>query len=168
MLEKIGIWIRDWWLDGNWIKDLYYFTLKACRAIKRFWGYAPIVWADEDWDWVYILRMLKYKIKRTRDNIKENRNHEDCDETVAEMDYILKLIDRVEECDYCKGEFDAHMAKWGERKMIDGPGYCTMAPMSEEQRADFQVLCDKMNAAELADWDELFLVLKRDLKSFWN
>ena len=169
MVEKIKIWARDWWLDGNWMRDFYYWIRKLSRAIKRFWGWFFTIWNDEDWDYVYILRSLRYKIQRTRDNIQENHNHEECEKTVADMDHILEVLDRVMECNYCTEEFDAHMAKWGGRRMVDsGKGYSTMAPTSEEQRADFSALCDRMNAAEKADWDELWSALSKDLKTFWD
>jgi len=164
--------LRDFW---DWLTETYRWRClwDAIRYfpgfLRRLWEYLPMIWHDRDWDYIYILRLLRYKIKRTRDNIKENNNHEDCDKTVADMDHILEVIDRVIECDYCKEDFDAHMAKWGERKMIDsGEGYSTMQPTSEEQRADFGALCDKMNKAEKADWDELWSALSKDLKTFWD
>ena len=40
------------------------------HRIKHVLDWLPILWNDHDWDWVYILDILRFKIKRTRLHLK--------------------------------------------------------------------------------------------------
>lgn len=50
-----------------------YKVKKFLNKIIKICKYLPILWKDEDWDYEYILALLKYKLKRTRDCISRNQ-----------------------------------------------------------------------------------------------
>jgi hypothetical protein len=71
--------------------------------IMKLIEYSQLLWSDEDWDWAYIVIMLRYKIKRTRDCIDRNQiiADEERHDILRQMDLVIKLLDRVERDKYC-------------------------------------------------------------------
>lgn len=141
--------------------------------VKRWFEYAPIIWRDADWDWGRALLMLQYKIKRMRKEIGTYGHHENPENDLKNMDEAIELLKRVTDCDYCQGDFDAHMAKWNKNgewfKTVETEdGRWIQAPRSEEEHAEFKVLCDKMTKAEEDDWNVLWSLLSRELRNWWD
>jgi hypothetical protein len=64
------------------------------RRIKRFWGWLPILWKDEDWDYVYLFEIMRYKISRIRKDIERVDRHTDCQETIKTMKEVEELLTR--------------------------------------------------------------------------
>jgi hypothetical protein len=75
-----------------WLKKIFYYP---AMRVKRFIDYAPILWHDEDYDWASILRMLQYKIKRTRLHLDDHKMFEGYEERCAEMAEAETIIDRI-------------------------------------------------------------------------
>ena len=42
------------------------------NKIIKIFAYLPILWEDEDWDFEYLLILIKYKLSRMRDTIHKN------------------------------------------------------------------------------------------------
>lgn len=50
----------SWWLYWR------YFPMDVLRFVTRVWDYLPLLWEDRDWDYVYLLRLLAFKLRRMR------------------------------------------------------------------------------------------------------
>ena len=97
-------------------KPISGFFYKIKRYILNIIAYTPILWHDRDFDHMYILTMLKYKLKRTRECIVKNNiisNVEEVGKEIGEAEYILTGL--IED-NFCNTEIDIHEAKWGETK----------------------------------------------------
>ena len=46
--------------------------IKKLLKIKKIIEYIPVLWADEDYDYHYLLHLIKYKINRMKDCIDNN------------------------------------------------------------------------------------------------
>jgi hypothetical protein len=53
----------------------------------------PIIYKDRDWAYEFILDILKYKLERTRNRIKEDNIFIGADRVVEEISTQIKLID---------------------------------------------------------------------------
>ena len=62
-------------------------------GIKNIIDYIPIVYKDRDWDYEFILDILRYKLERTRDRIKNDNIVESTNRIVDEINTQIKLID---------------------------------------------------------------------------
>ena len=62
-------------------------------GVKNIVEYIPIIYKDRDWDYEFILDIVKYKLERTRDRIKEDNIIVDTDKIVEEINTQIKLID---------------------------------------------------------------------------
>ena len=56
--------------------------------------YAKFLWSDRDWDWVYILELLKFKLQRTEKCIRTNGIIEGIPRVSKQINYAIFLIDR--------------------------------------------------------------------------
>lgn|SRR5574344_2581398 len=41
------------------------------NKIIKIFQYIPLLWEDEDWDYSYLLELIKFKLKRMRNNLEE-------------------------------------------------------------------------------------------------
>lgn len=111
--------IRYWWYKltrQTWFERNIEFPIKDFRrGVLNLFTWLPIVWKDRNWDSHYILDVLKFKIKNTRDYIlKANRIADYHQERINRYCTLsIKLIDLVSEeryemeyLDYFDSEFN--------------------------------------------------------------
>ena len=73
---------------------------KQSALKKKLKEYQEILKNDEDWDWAYILRLLKYKLERTRKCISANAIIRDAPKVARQIRQVEVLLGRVEEDKY--------------------------------------------------------------------
>lgn len=104
--ETIFTKIQNWWWGVkrySWFERKIEFPYKDFKTgIKNLIKWLPIVWKDRDWDDAYILYVLKFKIKNTRDRILKNNIIVDEDQAEIKRDttICIKLIDSFTEESY--------------------------------------------------------------------
>lgn len=62
---------------------------------KRIIDWIPILWKDRDWDYAFILRLLHYKLERTRDCIVSNGIIAESDKVANEINDSLSKLDKI-------------------------------------------------------------------------
>jgi len=142
-----------------------------CQNIRRVLAYLPIIWGDREWDYAHVLKLLQYKIRRTRDHIDKHRIHTDWEHDVNNMDAVIAIIERILEDDYCHGQWDAFYDKWNpERKLFfeEINGMHRLKPMDAQQQLEFNVIVDQDRAAYQKDWEELWRMLNLHLQEWWD
>lgn len=65
------------------------------RRIKRFVAWVPILWKDEDWDYIYFLEVMRFKISRIRKEIDKNKRHIGYKKQVKQMKVVEELLSRI-------------------------------------------------------------------------
>lgn len=115
----------------NTVKDILYFPKRVWRWLAKSVQYSIFLWDDYDWDWIYILKLLRFKLKRQLKIIQEEKYLSDKskDPIIEQLTYCITLLDRIVDYDYGE-EFDRiHREKWGEAKYDYNPvgdGYFKM------------------------------------------
>lgn len=79
--------------------------------------YALFLKDDFDFDWTYILLLLRYKLQRTRRSI-EDGNHNDRKATAKEIAEVESLLWKVTEHDYEEEFLKVFHKKYGNPKMV--------------------------------------------------
>ena len=69
--------------------------------IWRMWAYTPVLWRDRDWDFVFIYRLLAFKLKRVeRALVNGCAIHEK--ESLQSLRLCIVLADRLSSYDYLR------------------------------------------------------------------
>lgn len=87
---------------------------------KKIREYRKILKDDEDWDWAYILRMLRYKLERTRKCIVKNGIIADAPKVASQIRAVEILLDRVDKNRYYDQISKDFRKKYGRLRMISG------------------------------------------------
>lgn len=70
------------------------------NSIKNIFKWIPILFRDKDWDYIYFLIIMEFKLKSIRNHIKNKSSHVGKDREVEYIDICLKLIDKIINSDY--------------------------------------------------------------------
>lgn len=84
---------------------------------KRLAEWANLLKDDQDWDYIYILTILKYKLERTRKCILSNGIIADAKSVASEIKEVEELLDKVIKDDYINDFTKDFRKKHGSLKM---------------------------------------------------
>ncbi|HLD99946.1 MAG TPA: hypothetical protein VJB59_06790 [Bdellovibrionota bacterium] len=87
---------------------------------KKVREYRKFLKDDYDWDWHFIIRMLRYKLERTRRCILDNNIIADAKKVGKEIDEVVRLLKRIEDDPYFKEIRKPFYKKYGYPKMVFG------------------------------------------------
>lgn len=125
--------------------------------VVRLWTYAPLIWEDRDWDYAFLLRMIKFKLKRMqpiiRDGIALHSHHKALEIHQAEI-MIENIFEDPDD------EWMMHHGAWHQGKELDDP-----CPQSEEE-------CHKALMAshhrDERNWHALWKHLDDNMRGWWD
>lgn len=153
----------------------------AWEFLERIWAYIPILWHDRDWDYAFILRLLKFKLERTRKRIVANDFISEAKQVGEEIQHAEMLIERYLEDDYCREEMKAHEDKWGKLKMefVDNPNgagrivkFTTEKALTLEETKQAEkerhAIYKEQDRRQQQDWKDLWDHLKAKMQRFWD
>ena len=155
-------------------------------GVKNLIRWFPMIWEDRDWDFLYMLHLLKQKLVFMSDSIEHCGNHVDHMKDVRQMRACIKLIDKILNDEY--GYMKAHDEKWGTLSMTFEPAYdhetgehnphfCKMVsnranalfPKDREQeREEYRIALTKEDQANRRISKALFLIINKNYRRWWN
>lgn len=157
----------DTWKDYLW-KNPKNFIRRIGRFLARLASWISVLWRDEDWDYSNILRILQYKISRTRDCIVENQNIENADKYGLQMKQAEEMIQQVVDSNFFSEEWTAHNKKYPIKFEPAEKGLVKMVDNDETEAPARKALVDKTHAAEEEAWSELWDFLKANMQYWWD
>jgi hypothetical protein len=167
----------------------YEILRKIIRPFKNFFHwivksiqYSILLWNDYDWDYSFILKLLKYKISRTRKCILKNNHIVNAEKYCKQMEFVETLIDNVLKNVHHNNAYDLHREKWGEIDVdfipceknskystIDFKAEKAITPeLKEQERKEFRELVEKAEALTERDWKLIFRVMHKCLRNWWD
>lgn len=90
---------------------------------KKVRDYTKFLEDDFDWDWHFIVRLLRYKLERTRDCIKSNNIIADADIVCKQMQEVIDLLLRLENDVYFEEAYSPIWKKYGHSRLVRGEEY---------------------------------------------
>lgn len=106
---------------GHWWKFWTYVPGDIWDFIVRMWEYAPLLWSDRDYDFVHLLRIMRFKLRRMRTHTESYAILAHAKDVVAELaqaDVMLRnLVDEDPD-----DEWSMHWNQW--HMNIKGLGDC--------------------------------------------
>lgn len=188
MLKKLKRKLFGWYSpEMDWKWNLWEFTSKFSDPvmgffswIKRSLQYAWVLRDDRDWDYQFILDLLKYKISRHRKLVVKNYIVASSPVQYAEMLHVEKLIEKYQDNEFCKEDFDAHDKKWGKMSMefeddsngksklnFNRPNAQTEEEKEQESREYMNIL-EKSELEKQKCWDDIFDSMKAYMEGWWE
>ena len=150
------------------------------QGIKNLKDWFPIVWKDKDWDYHYILLLMRFKLEKMDKLFRSDNVHiTNAERHADEMKECVLLLDRIIEDEYTA--FDKHDKKWGEPdfKFIDtdDPELVELKIVrpnaktdedEKQERKEWRRCKEHEDALREQDWERLFDNIKRYMKGWWD
>ncbi len=160
----------------------------AAAQRRRLREWVDFLRDDADWDFDYILSVLAYKLKRTRERIAGKRIIKDWRKVAGEIGKVEALLKRVLDDEYHEEVFRDYYRKYGHPKMkwtdLD-PEECKKSgarpgqlvgmevlykgkPSTPEMDKEFLGLSDKEFEAKKADLRKAFDLMAENIWGWWE
>lgn len=126
---------------------------------KRLYEYAPILWNDRDWDYAFLLALIRFKLKRLRSCLEINSafhapTNFDRAWEIHRAEIILRNIE-----DDPEDEWSMHYSQWHIGKDLNedcgAPEECRKALEESRQRTE-------------RNWHELWKHFDENMRGWWD
>ncbi len=122
------------------------------RKVRRSWDYAVLGWANYDWDYAYLLELLRFKLERMHKFMNSsNAMASHSKETIQSLRLAAKLSRKL-----CADSYsfflDRHSKKWGDVKVFEH-----VEPSEDEKRRGIAHITRFNSTPETAQEREEFL-----------
>lgn len=139
---------------------------------ETMYAYSTLLWEDRDWDFCFILGMLRFKLSRVEKYFREDGICTDHKIQADEVKEAIKLLDEMILDDFCGKEHDAHTKRWGRLKMTKDRGMehtkVKTASDRNKQRKEFLKIMNLENRRRLDTWQKLFSHLNKHMMKWWD
>lgn len=143
----------------------------------RLKDWSKVLKDDADFDYAYILIILKYKLQRTRLHIQEHNIVVRAKEICDGIKEVEDLLDRVIEDDYFRGLFQEFQKKYGKatlhrEKLPSGnfvvEQHVNGKPMTARVRRGLRAVSIKAGNMRQADLDKAFALMSKRIFEWWD
>lgn len=146
-------------------------TKRLLQRIRRIWEYIQLAWYDDDWDYSYTLKILKYKLIRQKRELERNPNYVGVEKDIKDLTICINLLTRILEDDYLTEDDIEHFTNWWvnrkEVELDDGWTRVEFKIDPAHERKSNQIN-SRIESQKKLDWDLLFKLLHKHMKSWWN
>jgi len=137
----------------------WHYFRSGYRRIKRFIAWFPIIWQDEDWDCVYLFKIMQLKISRIRHEVEKNHHHLTWQKDVRDMQVAEELLSRMGFSDF----YDDLNEQLRDRERA---GKCSCP---EEKYKIMPVSCDIETRKEgYSQWINVSCKYCKNMTSIWH
>jgi len=149
-------------------------------ALRRFWSHLvtlwrwlPVVWRDEPWDYVYLVRVIRHKLALMEACFESQRtSRTDAAQVAAQIRRARVTADKLLADEYLALALLPRRARWGEMVFDWSTGtHFSKATTPEEQaqaRDSWRAACNAAEAAQQADWELLWNSLRDNAQNWWD
>jgi hypothetical protein len=158
-----------------------YFPRDCFRFVVRVIQYSSILYNDTDYDYSSILKMLQYKIKRTRLHIGKHDLIKNAKKYCKQMEEVEQLIEAALEDEFCKKEHEEHDKKWGpldiksikisnepfyQMRFLRAHAYSTQE--QEQERKEHRKIIDLEILRKKNNWKKIWNRLEKNIMFWWD
>jgi len=159
-------------------------TKKISNA-QRYREWKEILKGDEDYDWIFIIKILRYKLERTKKCITSNNIVRDAKKIGKQIQTVQNLLDQVEGNEYFENELTKIEAVYGKRnlkmKTIKSSNHSKFTEVYVTSSWD-KLTPKRKSAAEKrvktayersskkrqTDLDKAFSLMSKNMQSWWD
>jgi hypothetical protein len=154
---------------------------KKTQFERKIREYRQVLKSDEDWDWAYILLLLKYKLERTRKCIVSNDIIVGAKRVGRQIAEVERLLDRVAADRYYEEISKDFRKRYGRLRIqkskhqTDGKSsqikmlFTRETPRNTKRvRREFVRLHRKAEAMQRAELRRAFNLMSKDIFGWWD
>lgn len=174
--------IKDLW---EWIEiyceryiQIPYYNVKW--GIKNFWKWKGVIWKDRNYDYHYLLNVMRFKIQDMLNEYNRVNRYIGQEKDKQSLQTCLYLLNRLVDQNYGENVFYFHDRKWGEIKVdweeTDNSDMLTLVTDrdnivteedKEKERKEFLRLIKHENYLERQDIEYLFKLMSKHVRKWW-
>jgi len=152
------------------------FIRNLIRSIKSVVVWLPTIWRDRDWDYVYLLIIMRKKMSLMEKFFASDKaltaNHKEVANNIKEC---REILDRLIEDNYIEDRYEKYYERWGhpELKVEDGKLeiYYKNVITEEDERTrkdEFRNLVIREMEGKENDKNLLFEKMAQSITSWWD
>lgn len=155
---------------------------KIIQGIKNLWYWFPIIWQDRQWDHWFLVKILERKLRAMKTHFESYDNrYVSFKSRAKEIRYCRILCTRIIQDGYLTSALHYHEQIWGEAKIMleDIPGSENsllreiavphlVGKEREREKAIRNKLYDRSRRQEDQDWVELFRLMNKQIRGWWD
>ena len=148
----------------------FFYNVK--NGFRNIWKWRSVVWNDRPWDYVFILKALRFKLDETQKCI--DGSFVGSEEEAKKIRSLVEALDRIVEDDYVSEEYKAMDEKYGKLEMIfndDNTITTTRKNLKEEdretERQETLALAELEAKRRQQDINFVFDTMKNDIQRWW-
>lgn len=165
---------------ADYCEDIYYCIKRFYRRIKNFRRYIPIIWQDEQWDFDYLLELVKWKITFMKEYFEQGEIT--TPETYGKM--INAINEALEHIEGYRDSWKVYEEKFGkcpietEKVLVHDEDMSlarfvtiskeTGKELTPEEEALYYKHVESIYKFEQEEWDKIWDVLKEHGQSMWD
>ena len=168
-------------LSKSWYFKAMDYIYRFFFRLKTIFSYVKLAWNDHDYDWVYLMLVLQYKLKRMRVHFVKHNIVERAQEYGVQIKDLEDTIERILDGNYCAQEYASHYAKWGkitfDRESIMG-GKLTRIKLrmsnvkteedeNNEREEHFKIM-EEYEKQKTNDIKKLFDTMRDNIQNWWD
>jgi hypothetical protein len=135
---------------------------------------------DRDYDWMFIIRVLRYKLERTQKHIVEHDICVDAPKIGKQFQAVVDLLKRIEADPYHDEVYGPFYKKWGKSKLVFGPKtdrnmrpvtiqYANETPANRPQlEQEFVALMGQDHKLRERDLRQAFRLMQKHIWGWWD
>lgn len=146
---------------------------------KKLFKWIPVIWNDREWDYIFFLDIIKFKLKKDSSFYENNGVSVNSKKVAKQMKLCIALIDRIKNDDYCSDMLDKIDEKYGEFITVpsDKPDCFILTrnkfdendeKQKENYRKDIKKMVEHSDYLRKQDKDYLFDLMKKHIFSWWD
>jgi len=143
----------------SWWSPLRNFGMNCQRVFK----WLPIIWEDREWDYVYILRIWRHRLRFQREHLQKYGIHLNVEEDCRTLRIAEAILERLEKNEYTEKDWNSHMSLYPSR-LFTAEHRETM----KGEREDVQRMVNKERYMQKQDFEYLAKHLNKHLHSWWD
>ena len=163
------------------MKNIKWNIKQFIHHIKNLIHWFPIIWNDYDWDYIFMLKIMRHKLNSMQKYFdSDNPQTEDAPDHAKEMRDIIERFDRVIDATHLETELkvfeekypDYNFLKSLENSFIKSEDHPDMfeykSDMTKEQDEMFMACSKIADKKEQEDYEYIFNTLRDKIQWYWD
>ena len=146
------------------------------KGIWNLISWFSIVWNDRDWDYYFIFELLKFKLERMEQCLREHGRSIDNEKDANSIKECIVILERLIKDDYAAEDWNRIRSKWGDFEFSNCENGCTKLTVSgvkteEDEKkysSDIKNCCEKEENMIQKDLNDLFDNMKINIRRWWD
>lgn len=150
--------------------------------IKRIFVYLPILWEDRDYDYMYLLKLMQFKLARMEQDHQKYSLHEGKEYIISQLQEVQKIIQKIHDDEYDLLEEQVLNEKYGSMIILEGATeHSDFVQISmtrtkclddltlfEKEKEETYESYQKAEKARQKDYQRLWHLCSKHCQEWWN